>query len=312
MDLYEILSIPYNASNEEITKAYKKLAKIYHPDKQTGSTEKFQQINYAYNILINDTTRLKYNDMKKPTKNKLTNFLEEWFKDDTNFITQRVSNNIKKMFNMKDIDFQNIINNIECYDFNDLMSLFNSQIIPNKVNNIIDCSDTDTPYWDELSAEYYSLNFLPLKYHIYNPNNIKLDLKCSINEIENKNIRKIKIKRKQNNEFIETTYYFKCSHPIIVFNNGGDNDGHLIIYLSLPEKYIWTNDNIFYNIDISLYQYIYGLNIKYDKNVFENYIPFKEGNIINLKYIDKYLLAIKLNTIYNHNDENKENLLKII
>ena len=307
MDLYDILSIPHNATNDEISKAYKKLAKIYHPDKKTGNTEKFQQINYAYNILINDTTRLKYNDMKKPTKTKLTSFLEEWFNKDNNSL----SINIKKFFNMNDIDLKNVMNNIEAYDFNDLMGLFNKHIIPNKKTNTIDCSDTDTPYWDELNAEYYSLNYLPLKYHIYNQNNIKLDLKCSINEIETNNIRKIKIKRKQNNCFIETSYYFKCTHPIIVFNNGGDNDGHLIIYLSLPENYIWTNDNIFYNIDINLYQYIYGLNIKYDKNVFENYIPYKEGNIINLKYVDKYLLCIKLNTIYNHNDENKENLLKI-
>lgn len=304
MDLYEILSIPPNSSNEEITKAYKKLAKIHHPDKKTGNTEKFQQINYAYNILINDTTRLKYNDMKKTSKSKLNNFLEEWFNNN--------QSNIKKFFNMNDLDLKKIINNIDAYDFNDLMGLFNTHIIPDKKNIVIDCSDTDTPYWDELSAEYYSLNYLPLKYHIYNKNNIKLDLKCSINEIENNIIRKIKIKRKQNDEFIETSYYFKCTHPIIVFNNGGDNEGHLIIYLSLPENYIWTNENIFYNIDINLYQYIYGLNIKYEKYVFNNYIPYQEGNIINLKYINKYLLSIKLNTIYNDNEENKENLLKII
>ncbi len=304
MDLYEILNITPDANNEEIVKAYRKLAKIHHPDKKTGNTEKFQQINYAYNILINDTTRLKYNDMKKTTKSKLNNFLEEWFNNN--------QSNFKKFFNMNDIDLKNIINNIDAYDFNDLVGLFNTHIIPNKKNSVIDCSDTDTPYWDELNAEYYSLNYLPLKYHIYNKNNIKLDLKCSIDEIENNNIRKIKIKRKQNDEFIETSYYFKCSHPIIVFNNGGDNEGHLIIYLSLPENYIWTNENIFYNIDINLYQYIYGLNVKYEKYIFNNYIPYKEGNIINLKYIDKYLLSIKLNTIYNDNEDNKENLLKII
>ena len=296
MDLYEILSIPNNASNEEITKAYRRLAKIYHPDKKTGNTERFQQVNYAYNILINDTTRLKYNDLKKPTKSKLTNFLKEWFDKQTN-----IKNFIK---------LDEVINNIEAYDFNDLIGLFNNHIIPKKENNIVDCSDTETPYWDEISAEYYSMNYLPLKYHIYNKNNIKLDLKCSIDDIEKSNIRKIKVKRKQNEEFIETSYYFKCSHPIIVFNNGGDNDGHLIIYLSLPENYIWTSDNIYYNIDINLYQYIYGLNINYPIKM--NIIPYKEGNIINIKYIDRYLFSIKLSTIYNDTNENKENLLKII
>ena len=51
MDLYDILLIKNTATMEEISKAYKKLAKIHHPDKITGNTEKFQQINYAYNIL---------------------------------------------------------------------------------------------------------------------------------------------------------------------------------------------------------------------------------------------------------------------
>ena len=54
MDLYEILSLSPDASNEDIKRAYKRLAKIYHPDKPTGNTEQFQKINYAYNILIND------------------------------------------------------------------------------------------------------------------------------------------------------------------------------------------------------------------------------------------------------------------
>lgn len=313
MDLYEILSVPIDATNEEITKAYKKLARIYHPDKKTGNTEQFQQINYAYNILINNTTRIKYNNMKKPTKSKLNNFLTEWFNK------QWVKHNdIKKLINLSQDDIKKIIDNIECYDFNDVIGIFNN-IIPTKQNTTIDCSDTDTPYWDEASAEYYSINYIPLKYHIYNQNNIKIDLTCSIDDIEKQNIRKIKVKRKQNNQFIETYYYFKCSHPIIVFNNGGDNDGHLIITLSLPDNYTWTNDNIFYNIDINLYQYIYGLDINNNNTSIDinnttsinNYIPYKEGNIINIRYIDKYLFCIKLNTIYNNNDENKEMLLKI-
>jgi curved DNA-binding protein CbpA len=38
MDLYEILSISTDATSTEITKAYRHLAKKYHPDKETGST----------------------------------------------------------------------------------------------------------------------------------------------------------------------------------------------------------------------------------------------------------------------------------
>jgi DnaJ-class molecular chaperone len=293
MDLYEILSINYNASSDEITKAYRKLAKIYHPDKPTGDTEKFQQLNYAYNILINEKTKIQYDTLKKTNKGKLTAFLEEWFKK---------QKTIREHFNINDNLFNTIINNIECYDFNDILNIFSKNKIPTKTNTFIDCSESDTPYWDEFSAEYYDINNLPLKYHLFNKNNIKLDLKCTIEEIEQGNIRKIKIKRKQNEEFIETSFYFKCSHPYVVFNNGGDNDGHLIILLSLP--YQWNQDNIIINIDINLYQYIYGVNL--EKFKIKNYIPYKEGNIINLKYVDKYMLQIKLNVIYIDNNSNKE------
>ncbi len=305
MDLYEILSIPPNSTNDEIKKAYKKLAKIYHPDKQTGNTEQFQKIHNAYYILINDSTRLKYDEMKKPTKNKLTNFLEDLLKN--NYLKQP---DLKKFFRLNEIDLKNIIENIESYDFNDLIGLFNNNLIPNKQKCTIDCSDTETPYWDEISAEYYSINNLPIKYHMYNKNNIKLELKCSLEEVEKGNIRKIKIKRKQNEQFIETSFYFKCSHPIIIFNNGGDNDGHLIINLSLPNKYNWDNSNIYFNMNINLYEYIYGININNLIKI-NNYRAYKNGNIINIKYIDKYMLSIKLNIIFNDNEKNKEILKSI-
>ena len=100
MELYDILSLSPDASNEDIKRAYKRLAKIYHPDKPTGNTEQFQKINYAYNILINDTTRCKYNDLKKPTKSKLTNFLADFFNK---------QNNIKKFLNLSEVDLNKII-----------------------------------------------------------------------------------------------------------------------------------------------------------------------------------------------------------
>jgi len=49
---YDILNIPRNSSEEEIKRAYKKLARENHPDKG-GSKEKFQEINRAYEMLGN-------------------------------------------------------------------------------------------------------------------------------------------------------------------------------------------------------------------------------------------------------------------
>lgn len=49
----DTLGVSYNADKYEIRLAYRKLAKIYHPDinKEEGATEKFQEINNAYDFL---------------------------------------------------------------------------------------------------------------------------------------------------------------------------------------------------------------------------------------------------------------------
>jgi len=65
-DLYEILGIPPNSSQEEIKKAFHELSKKYHPDKFTDEVEKeeaekkFQEISLAYAILKNKDKRAKY------------------------------------------------------------------------------------------------------------------------------------------------------------------------------------------------------------------------------------------------------------
>lgn len=61
-DYYDILGISKNASKEEIKKAYKKLAKQYHPDlnKDKEANEKFKDINEAYSVLSDDTKRSNY------------------------------------------------------------------------------------------------------------------------------------------------------------------------------------------------------------------------------------------------------------
>ena len=70
-NLYEILGVNKNATNEEIKKAYKNLAKKYHPDShlnETDNDEKFKKINEAYSILSNEEKRKQYDRPRKPIK----------------------------------------------------------------------------------------------------------------------------------------------------------------------------------------------------------------------------------------------------
>ncbi len=59
-DYYEILGVSRDASQEEIKKAYRRLAHKYHPDKEGGDEQKFKEINEAYQVLSNAEKRRQY------------------------------------------------------------------------------------------------------------------------------------------------------------------------------------------------------------------------------------------------------------
>ena len=64
-DYYKVLGVSRDASEKEITRAYRKLAKQYHPDANPGAEERFKEISAAYDVLGDATKRKEYDDVRR-------------------------------------------------------------------------------------------------------------------------------------------------------------------------------------------------------------------------------------------------------
>ena len=65
-DYYKVLGVPRTASQEDIKKAFRKLARQYHPDvakDKKGGEAKFKEINEAYEVLGDPANRAKYDEL---------------------------------------------------------------------------------------------------------------------------------------------------------------------------------------------------------------------------------------------------------
>ena len=108
-DYYKILEINKTATEEEIKKAYRKLAMKYHPDKFANSSEeekkkaeeKFKEINEAYENVINHKIKIEKNFEEKNFQNFEFNFKEfknfEELKNFLNNVFQDISEKDKNL-----------------------------------------------------------------------------------------------------------------------------------------------------------------------------------------------------------------------
>src|SRR4249919_2870464 len=67
-DYYEVLGVPPSASDKDITRAYRKLAKQYHPDANPGNKEaeeRFKEVSAANDVLSDADKRKEYDEVRR-------------------------------------------------------------------------------------------------------------------------------------------------------------------------------------------------------------------------------------------------------
>ncbi len=131
-DWYQVLGVPRQATEEMIKKAYRRLAKTYHPDTHQGNQEyenKFRQISEAYSILSDKEKRKKYDKKLQDSE-----FVEE---------KERTKENRRgETPKAETIDFRNVYRNFEqFFGFNpDTKDILNEDKLKQKAGNPLDAS----------------------------------------------------------------------------------------------------------------------------------------------------------------------------
>ena len=161
INYYEILEVDKNASQEVIEKAYKALAKKYHPDLKQGQTkfesaEKMKIINEAYEILSDTYKRTQYNKklQQEQLRNQTISKEEQERIIQENYELKQKLNNIARQAqqNQQSVDEGSIINM--------------SRILEQQIRSARKQAYHE-PYKQNLQNREYTINFKhDLKYYL--------------------------------------------------------------------------------------------------------------------------------------------------
>jgi curved DNA-binding protein CbpA len=172
MDYYKILGVERNATQNEIKKAYHKLAKKYHPDRNNKTLERFKQINEAYYVLSDEKLKRKYDggvpfDVPLDFQDIISKLNIE---EDTKIIISDFYEQYSKSQNLNDIDYSAIL-----------------ELSTKKILNYMFSPSTPTPE-NKISNELSNLssNCIRLKKYIQRKNLQSTELYleiCQINKL---------------------------------------------------------------------------------------------------------------------------------
>lgn len=119
MDYYVELGVSYTATDAEIKKAYRQLAKTYHPDRNSAkeAEEKIKRINEAYEVLSDNKKRKAYDAKKTSTGFSFGHDISDIFKNTFDF-KKKYTSRLKKKFDSVlkttiSIDFDETILGVE-------------------------------------------------------------------------------------------------------------------------------------------------------------------------------------------------------
>ena len=150
MNLYVILGVSSTASSHEIRVAYRKGALKYHPDKckLEGAREKFQNIQMAYEILIDPYKRQEYDIMPSDQQLQLYDSLRDYMVSKFPYYSQIVN-----ILYINENDLRADINNL---NFNNIFEKIKGKI-GEYITNITIRDSTDNVNADIIGDLYVSL-----------------------------------------------------------------------------------------------------------------------------------------------------------
>lgn len=114
-NFYQVLELPLEATQEQIKKNYRTLAKKYHPDKNPDGEDKFKQIASAYQTLSDPEKKIEYDESisRDLTTNEESDSLNKKYSEYKSFNFSDLNNDLKSddfIFEIFDNDEEVLLN----------------------------------------------------------------------------------------------------------------------------------------------------------------------------------------------------------